>query len=398
MDRPTGGASRSRQPHKRLCALQTGSDGGQANHQAIRRRPLGRALRLADDADRSVIDAAGIPAHALDAAARFARRSRLETNLPSSRTRADESGKTAGALRLAWPSSRSSHHFSARKKRLGEKALVEKLKMRRGRGPLRHAQFPQQITARLAQHSQHAQGDSARLGIGSWRNVHRTNPLMLQQLPDAKYVIGIADGHATVQAVGAHDDRDAHRRFRRIAALHFRDQLALRNSATNQIIASHSTFAELHVSPSASGRDDHRRRAAFKQIVRMVEPRTQNRRRMSRVFRGTEDNNRIGWMNFLKPGRMHDSNAGNCQKRAQREHRQQRKPQEPEAARPANGKIVAHPWAKKREISSAGMAPSRMTFQRADSCVRSMMVEATSRGEAPPSTMMLILSCNWVRT
>src|ERR1700691_440952 len=47
---------------------------------------------------------------------------------------------------------------------------------------------------------------------------------------------------------------------------------------------------------------------------------------------------------------------------------------------------VSHPLAKKVEISPAGIAPSRMTRQRAPSSVRSMMVEATSRGEVPPST------------
>src|ERR1700739_707306 len=54
------------------------------------------------------------------------------------------------------------------------------------------------------------------------------------------------------------------------------------------------------------------------------------------------------------------------------------------------GASVIHPCAKKLEIWSAGIAPSRMTRQRAFSSLRSTMVEATSRGEFPPSTMMLM--------
>jgi len=53
------------------------------------------------------------------------------------------------------------------------------------------------------------------------------------------------------------------------------------------------------------------------------------------------------------------------------------------------GNVVTHP-AKKPEISSAGMAPSRIMRQRESSSLRSTIVEATSRGEVPPSTMMLI--------
>jgi len=44
------------------------------------------------------------------------------------------------------------------------------------------------------------------------------------------------------------------------------------------------------------------------------------------------------------------------------------------------------------------MAPSRMMRQRASSSVRSTMVEATSRGEVPPSTMIEMRSCSWSRT
>src|SRR4051812_50159961 len=44
------------------------------------------------------------------------------------------------------------------------------------------------------------------------------------------------------------------------------------------------------------------------------------------------------------------------------------------------------------------MAPSRIMRQRAISSLRSMMVEATSRGDEPPSTMMLMRPWSWSRT
>src|SRR5579863_1928485 len=47
-----------------------------------------------------------------------------------------------------------------------------------------------------------------------------------------------------------------------------------------------------------------------------------------------------------------------------------------------------HPFAKNSEISCEEMAPSRSMRQRASSSVRSTMVEAISRGEAPPSTII----------
>src|SRR5215472_2086632 len=57
-----------------------------------------------------------------------------------------------------------------------------------------------------------------------------------------------------------------------------------------------------------------------------------------------------------------------------------------------------HPCAKNSEISCAAIAPSRRIFQRASSSVRSTIVEAISRGELPPSTMMGMRTPSWSRT
>src|SRR5205814_4493421 len=58
----------------------------------------------------------------------------------------------------------------------------------------------------------------------------------------------------------------------------------------------------------------------------------------------------------------------------------------------------AHPWAKNSEISCEEIAPCRRTYQRFSSSVRSTMVEATSRGEVPPSTMIEMRSFSCSRT
>src|SRR5216684_331344 len=86
---------------------------------------------------------------------------------------------------------------------------------------------------------------------------------------------------------------------------------------------------------------------------------------------------------------MRDAGSGQREERNQRQQRQRLYPQQPAASRMPRYGIGAHPLAKKVEISSAGIAPSRMMRQRAPSSVRSTMVEATSRGEVPPLTMMV---------
>src|SRR5271157_224581 len=99
-------------------------------------------------------------------------------------------------------------------------------------------------------------------------------------------------------------------------------------------------------------------------------------------------------MHLLQRSFVHNANRGQRQKRHQREHDQRFQPQQPAASRAPGGRFVAHPLAKNVEISSAGIAPSRIIRQRAPSSVRSTMVDGISRGEVPPSTMMLILPCS----
>src|SRR5579863_2542829 len=95
---------------------------------------------------------------------------------------------------------------------------------------------------------------------------------------------------------------------------------------------------------------------------------------------------------------MHNANTGQRKEGGERREQQPLEPEQPVAPRMPVDRIVAHPLAKKVEISSAGIAPSRMMRQRVPSSVRSIIVEGISRGEAPPSTIMLMRPCSWSRT
>src|SRR5580700_1330181 len=111
---------------------------------------------------------------------------------------------------------------------------------------------------------------------------------------------------------------------------------------------------------------------------------------MAGVLCSAKDYDGIRRVQFLERSLVHDANRGHDEKRGQDQQRQGPEPQQPAGSRMPVNRIVAHPLAKKVEISSAGIAPSRMTRQRTPSSLRSMMVEAMSRGEVPPSTIMLM--------
>src|SRR6266849_3757950 len=95
---------------------------------------------------------------------------------------------------------------------------------------------------------------------------------------------------------------------------------------------------------------------------------------------------------------MYDANAGNYQEEGNGRNDQRHQPQRPAASHGPGGSVVVHPRAKKVEISSAGIAPSRMIRQRASESLRSTMVEGMSRGEVPPSTIMLMRPWSCSRT
>ena len=100
---------------------------------------------------------------------------------------------------------------------------------------------------------------------------------MLQQFPNAENMIGIADGDAAMQTVGAHDDRHPGRGLRRITPLGFGNQTTLGNPMPHKVVAPHATFAEDRIGGRTPGRDHHGSDALMKQIEGVIKPRLQDR-------------------------------------------------------------------------------------------------------------------------
>src|ERR1700692_15587 len=114
---------------------------------------------------------------------------------------------------------------------------------------------PQQIAGYFAKHRQLTLQRRAGPRIWPRRHVDRANAFVLQQFADAENVIRVADRDATMQAVGAHDDRAALRGYRGVPPLGLANQRALGNAALAQVRLAHSAFAESRVPRRASGGD-----------------------------------------------------------------------------------------------------------------------------------------------
>ncbi len=161
--------------------------------------------------------------------------------------------------------------------------------------PTRH----NKIAGRLPQHRHHALHHAMRPRIRPRRNIDWPNAFPLQQLSNAEDMVGIADRDATVQAVGAHDDRDSHRRLRRIPPLSFGDQVTLRDAAMHEVIAAHAALAEVRIPGRAAGSNEDRSDAKPEKIKSMIEPGAEHRGRMAGIFGGAEDDDRIRAVHFL---------------------------------------------------------------------------------------------------
>lgn len=111
---------------------------------------------------------------------------------------------------------------------------------------------------------------------------------MLQQLPDAKYMVGIAHSDTTAQAVGAHDYGDAYGGFGSVAALRLRNQIALRNSATLEVVMPHAAFAEVGIRRCAAGNNHNWRYSLPEEVKTVVKACPQHRRGMPGIFRRPE--------------------------------------------------------------------------------------------------------------
>src|SRR5438552_7954052 len=119
----------------------------------------------------------------------------------------------------------------------------------------------------------------------------------------------------------------------------------------------------------------------------MIEASAKDRRRFAGVFSGAEDDNDVGRTSLIESGLPRDAvvidadvNQHQCEE-------------------PGGDEFLVC-VAKQRHqpstsmMSSAEMAPSRIMRQPFASSVRSTMVEATTRGVVPPSTMSGMRSPN----
>src|SRR6266852_9829239 len=124
----------------------------------------------------------------------------------------------------------------------------------------------------------------------------------------------------------------------------------------------------------------------------MVKPRPKHWSRTAIVFSRAKNDDRVDLMQLLFMGIMNDGRNDRDYRHGE-DRRDDRYPEK--------GSLDSrrdHPFAKNSEISCEEMAPSRKIRQRASSSVRSTMVEAMSRGEAPPSTMIGIRTPSWSLT
>src|SRR5437867_12395491 len=101
------------------------------------------------------------------------------------------------------------------------------------------------------------------------------------------------------------------------------------------------------------------------------------------VFSSAKNDNRIGWVQFLKRGIVDDTYANREEKPRKHSRDYSDQPKRP-AFRNSHVCCRTHPCAKNSEISGAGMSPSRKLRQRAASSVRSTIVDATARAQVPP--------------
>src|SRR4051812_30185846 len=162
----------------------------------------------------------------------------------------------------------------------------------------------------------------------------------------------------------------------------------------HQVVVANPAFTESSVGGRASSSDDNRREPPVEQFVGVIEPGFENRRWTTVILGGSKYHDCVSRVQLLLPRVEHDcmrQNGENCSDDYQRK-------EDPENADRARRGRGAHPCAKNSEISCAGIAPSRNTLQRASSSVRSMMVDATSRGDEPPSTIMGIRTPSCSRT
>src|SRR5262249_11371536 len=175
--------------------------------------------------------------------------------------------------------------------------------------------------------------------------------------------------------VGAQNGGDAARGSGGVRALGFGDEPVIRHAQTAQVVAADLAFAEAGISPGAPGSDHHGSQTAAEEFGSVVQTRFEDRRGAAAVLCRAKDDNRVGGAQFVAAGPF-DHASVQCRSV---DHGCEQQPQ-----RPSFEKTRRH-QSRNSASSLSGIAPWRRMVVL--SPLMSTMVEATSRGLAPPSTI-----------
>src|SRR5689334_19451890 len=109
---------------------------------------------------------------------------------------------------------------------------------------------------------------------------------------------------------------------------------------------------------------------------------------MPRILCRPKHHDHVRMPNFIALGLLDDVHRAVGNERRARRASERQHPREPMASMTLLVGKTAHYWWRISSSSLLGIAPSRSTRHPWPSSERSTMVEATSRGEVPPSMMM----------
>ncbi len=162
-------------------------------------------------------------------------------------------------------------------------------------------QPPQQITSGFSQQGESALPGGMGDGIRARRCLH-LHAFMFEQFPDAKYVIGVADGNASMQMVGAHDHGDALGGLCGIGTRGFGNQIGFGDAAVHEVVVADSAFAEAGIGGETSRGDDDRSQATMEEVESVIETGPKYRRWPAVVLGRAKNYDSVGGMQIAISG------------------------------------------------------------------------------------------------
>jgi hypothetical protein len=139
-----------------------------------------------------------------------------------------------------------------------------------------------------------------------------------------------------------HNYAHAHRGFRRVVALGFSNQAALRDTVAHQIVAANASLAEGGVGSGPTGCDHHGRHSAVEDVERVIETRAQYGRRTPGILRSSKDDNGVGGMDFLERGSVHYLTGYDDQEQQNACDQQKQQTKPPSRVRMLVGGFIGH--------------------------------------------------------